>query len=171
MKKYFWIAVATLAAGSAFAQETKPVGISVRFGVFNPSTNVAKDQGKSWFFGGFDWKLKDLKADSSKGTSTSLAVSVDAYQKGKMGAIPVLLNWVNRKDEWYWSVGAGVSFNKDFRTVGLDTETFHDTRFAYQATLGYDFMKRKSPLFAEAKYFGNSRDRLNGFAFALGIRL
>ncbi|MBX3118973.1 MAG: hypothetical protein KF784_07900 [Fimbriimonadaceae bacterium] len=171
MKKCLFIVIVAALAGSIVAQVTKPVGISVRIGTFSPSTNVAKDQGESWFFGGFDWKLRDLSFDANSGSSTSLALSVDAYQKGKMGAIPILLNWVHRNDEWYWSVGAGIALNKDFRESGSDTITVRDERFAYQATLGYDFMKRKSPLFAEVKYFGNSRDRLNGFAFAVGIRL
>lgn len=171
MKKTLLIVPVLAFTASVVGQESKPVGLSVRVGMFYPSVDVAKKEGKSWFLAGLDWKIKDMKAEQARSKSTSISLSVDAYQKGDMGAIPVLVNWVSRSNEWYWSAGAGVAFNKDFRISGLDTETIHDTRFAYQATFGYDFVKRKSPLFAEVKYFGNARDRLNGFAFAVGIRL
>ena len=62
------VAVAALAVvAAAFivtpaqAQEIKPMGLSVRAGIFLPQKDLAKNAGKQWFSGGVEYKLGDLK--------------------------------------------------------------------------------------------------------------
>jgi hypothetical protein len=56
------IAAASLIAATAIspAQESKPVGLSVRVGIFWPSSNTAKAEGKTWIGFGAEYKLGDL---------------------------------------------------------------------------------------------------------------
>ena len=63
--------IAVSAAVPALAQETKPVGLSLRAGVFFPTAGVAKDAGKSWFIGGAEYKLEGLNLGTTGANSTT----------------------------------------------------------------------------------------------------
>ena len=162
--------IAVSAAVPALAQETKPVGLSLRAGVFFPTAGVAKDAGKSWFIGGAEYKLEGLNLGTTGANSTtqSLSLSVDFYNKSNVSNVPVLLNYVGRNNELFYSIGAGIGFN---RLPNGSGGTESKARFAGQVGLGYDFMQGKSPLFVEGKYFFNQKSDLNGFAVYLGIHL
>jgi hypothetical protein len=160
------LAAATIAfAGAAQAQETKPIGLSIRAGLFFPSNGDARDaEGSSWFAGGLELKVKDVNwSGMGEGYTGHLSVSLDTIGKGDIRNIPLLLNYVGRRNEWFYSAGLGAdfsSFNGDDRT-----------RIGYQVGAGYDFQQGKTPFFVEAKYWGTSKSQFNGFGVYAGIRL
>jgi len=158
-----------LFAGSqAMAQESKPLGLSLRAGGFFPSAGKARDLKDVWFGMGAEFKIKDLPDSSTDPAySDSLAVSLDYFGADDARSLPLLLNYVGRKNEFFYSVGAGVGFNKDISGASFVTKN----RFAYQVGIGYDFVKGTTPLFVEAKYFGfASGAKLNGLGLYLGVR-
>ena len=171
MNKTLAIALATAALASvattAFAQETKPLGLSLRAGIFWPTDSAAKNSGNTWFIGGAEYKVGDLHFGASQpGYQSSWSVSVDWYQKNDYRNLPVLLNYVGRKDQFFYSAGAGVGFTRRPVTGGTKSQT----ELAYQVGVGYDFMKGQTPLFVEVKWHGSGESKLNGFAAYIGVR-
>lgn len=152
-------------ANSAWAQESKPVGVSVRVGLFFPSNGDVRDsEGPSWFVGGVELKVRDVNwKGMGEGYAGHLSVSADLLGKGDVKNVPILLNYVGRRNEWFYTAGVGVSFssfNGDDRT-----------RMGYQLGVGYDFTQGKTPFFLEAKYWGTSKSEFNGFGVYAGIRM
>ena len=156
-------AVALAIAAPAMAQETKPMGLAVRVGLFFPSDAAAKAAGKSWFGFGVDYKLKDMNVGMGK-SGAALSVSVDYFNKGGFRTVPILLNYTVRSSEIYYGVGLGFSMSK---IPGVNDKA----RLAYSAAVGYEFQTGKTPLFVEARYHGNEKKELSGFAVYVGIRL
>ncbi len=72
------------------------------------------------------------------------------------------------KDQFFYSVGAGVSFAKWVKDNGSTDE---DTIFGYSVALGYQFQQGQTPVFVEARYFGAEKSDLNGLTFSIGVRL
>lgn len=173
MKKTATLAFATFLAlgiaGNAAAQYQKPLGASIRVGVFYPSNGDARDvEGQGWFAGGIEYKLRDLHfgmGDSKY--SASLTASLDYYGKGSFTNIPLLLNYVGRMDSFYYVGGAGVGFGRIPSALGGST---NDTEFAFRLGIGYDFVKMTTPFFLEVNYFGGSESRLAGFGIYGGVR-
>ncbi len=157
------------AGGQAMAQESKPIGLSLRAGAFFPSEKKARDLKDVWFGLGAEFKIKDLTLGSADVAQTgALTVSLDYFGADDARSLPLLLNYVGRKNEFFYSVGAGVGFNKDIKGASFVTKN----RLAYQLGVGYDFVKGTTPLFVEAKYFGFANGaKLNGFGLYLGVRL
>lgn len=155
-------------SGLALAQESKPLNLSIRLGQFNPSGGVARDEGKTWFAMGGEYRFKELGVSTSNpGTSSYLTVSLDTYNKGDFRANPLLLNYVTRTNELYFTAGAGITFADEPKDSSRD-----QTRLGYQLGVGWDFQQGKTPLFVEAKYWGASNnDHFNGIGFYIGIRL
>ena len=172
MKKTATITLAALLAvgtvSQVNAQYQKPIGLSVRLGVFYPTNGDARDiEGQGWFGGGLEYKIKDLKFDSSNPRySAMLTASLDYYGKGSFSQVPLLLNYVAHIDQFYWTGGAGIGFGR-VPTTGGSTS---DSEFAYQLGIGYDFVKSQLPFFVEVKYFGSTESQLNGFGIYGGIR-
>ena len=156
------IAVLAGAAATASADEVKPVGLSVRAGLFLPSDSAARDAGSSWFAFGAEFKLRDLVLKGSKNPA-ELSLSVDYTNKGTFRALPVTLNYTTHRGDLYFTAGAGVSFTQ--------TDTSNTSKFAYVAGLGVDFSKGSNPVFLEVRYFGNEESRINGFGVFVGTRL
>lgn len=169
MKKAVIIASVALVASAAVAQESKPMGLSLRVGMFWPSMQNAKTKaGKSWIGGGVEYKLSNMKSTKVGGMNGDLSVSVDLYQKKGFRSTPVLLNWTGHSMEgFYYFGGVGFSSVKYVNTLNVKKS---QTTFAYQAGLGYDFSKGSMPLFVEAKYIGSSQSAVNGFGVFVGIR-
>ncbi len=169
MTKLASIALGTtlLLAGTAsvHAQESKPVGLSIRAGLFFPqNSNSRNAEGDSWFAAGAEFKLKDLNwKGMGEGYNGHLSVSLDTLGKGEIKNVPLLLNYVARANEWYYTAGIGPSFSA---FDGNDR-----VRLAYQLGVGYDFTQGKTPFFLEAKYWGNSKAEFTGFGVYAGIRL
>ncbi|MBL8065393.1 MAG: outer membrane beta-barrel protein [Chthonomonadaceae bacterium] len=162
-------AVMAIASVSAHAQYQKPIGASLRLGLFYPSNGQARDiEGQGWFGGGLEYKLKDLHFDMSnpKGSAT-LTISADYYGKGSFSHVPLLLNYVGHNDQFFYSAGAGIGFG---RTIDGKGNTSNDSEFAFQFGAGYDFVKSQMPLFVEIKYFGSSEAKLAGFGIFGGVR-
>lgn len=152
-------------AASVQAQESKPIGLSIRAGLFFPQNGDARDaEGSSWFAGGVELKVKDVNwKGMGEGYNGHLSVSLDTIGKGDVKNVPLLLNYTARANEWYYTAGLGVSFSA---FDGNDR-----TRLAYQLGVGYDFTQGKTPFFLEAKYWGSSKSEFTGFGVYAGIRL
>ncbi len=172
MKRITTIAMlAALAVGTvsaAFAQTPEPIGLSVRLGALWPSNDAPKNEGDCWFTGGLDYKIKNLNfGNTDPSFSSALSVSLDYYGKGDFSNVPVLLNFVGRKDQFYYSAGAGVAFAKTPDGYG---GTDSNLELGYQFSVGFDFTKGQTPVFVEARYQGCGKSDLNGIALYAGIR-
>src|SRR5690349_7123651 len=90
-------------AASVHAQESKPVGRSIRVGLFIAANSDARhSEGNSWFVGGVELKVKDVTwGGMGEGYNGHLSVSADFITKGDFKNVPILLNYVGRKDEWF----------------------------------------------------------------------
>jgi len=163
------VAMVFAGAMSAHAQESKPIGLSIRAGLFFPSNGDARDaEGSSWFAGGVEFKVKDFTLKGmGEGYLGSLSISLDTIGKGDVKNVPLLLNYVGRKNEFFYTAGLGASFSSFDNGGGSDDRT----RLGYQFGIGYDFQQGKTPFFLEAKYWGTSKSEFNGFAIYAGIRL
>jgi hypothetical protein len=169
--------VAALVAASAFvtmasAQETKPTGLTVRAGAFFPSLKETRDATKSvWFTAGLDYKIGTLSMPGAEnGQGAYYSISADYAGQSNFYVVPVLLNYVGHANEFFYSVGAGVTFaqvdfsgNKDKKSV-----------FGYRLAIGYEFSKSAMPVHIEAGYLGASgsevKDKLNGIFVDVGVR-
>lgn len=162
--------LATLAlATGAFAQETRPFGLSVRAGFFFPASQEAEREAKTWVTAGLEYKLGDLRfRDAESDYSAQYSISVDYFGRGDFRSVPVLANYVGRFDQLYYSVGAGVSFARAPQSF---TRVSNKTEFAYSLAVGYDFTRGTTPFFVEGRYHGNGDSRLAGFALLAGVRL
>lgn len=170
MKKLVLIAVvaAMSLATVAQAQYGRPQGISLRGGMFFPSADSAKAEGKTWFGVGIDYKLKDLNyARTPDDFDTSFVLSIDYYGKGDHSNLPVMVNWVSRRDTFYYSAGAGLGFAKTPDGLG-GTDTA--TELSYNFAVGFEFQQGMTPFFVEARYFGSAESALNGYGIFAGIR-
>ncbi len=159
-------AVLVLAGATAVqAQETKPIGLSIRAGLFFPQSGDSRNaEGDSWFAGGVEFKVRDLNWQGmGDGYQSHLSVSLDTIGKGEIKNIPLLLNYTARANEWYYTGGLGVSFSA---FDGNDR-----MRLAFQVGVGYDFTQGKTPFFLEAKYWGSGKSEFTGFGVYAGIRL
>lgn len=156
------------AATQANAQYQKPIGLSVRVGLFYPTNGDARDvEGEGWFAGGAEYKIKDLHFGDDSRYTSMLTASLDYYGKGSFSQVPLLLNYVAHRESFYWTAGAGIGFGRVPVTTGGSES---DTEFAFQVGIGYDFVKSQMPLFLEMKYFGSSESKLSGFGVYGGIR-
>jgi len=157
----------TLLAAAASADYNKPLGASLHAGIFWTSSQTASSfEGPRWFDLGGDFKLNELNYDAKTGSSGYTTLSLDWYGKGGFSNIPVMYNYVIRKDQLYYSAGAGIGFSHQSSLTGSTSNTDFDYGFG----IGYDFIKDKTPIFAELKYFGCSRPQLSGFALVGGFR-
>ncbi len=161
------VAGSTMMAGNAYAQETKPLGLSVRAGFFLPTNRAAKNAGENWLSFGLEYKIGDLKfGPTNPGYVNSYSISVDYYNKGDFRNVPVMLNYIGRGETIYYFAGAGVGFSR--LTIG--TNVLNSTDFAYQMGIGYEIMRGKTPIFFEAKYVGSGESRLAGWGLFVGTR-
>lgn len=173
MKKTATLAIASIlaigVASQASAQYVKPLGLSVRLGLFYPSNGDARDvEGQGWFSGGLEYKLGDLHFDSQNpNMSSSWSVSLDYYGKGSYSNAPLLVNYIARNGAFYFGGGAGIGFG---RVAIPNAASNADTEFAFQLSAGYDFVKMQTPLFVELRYFGSSESKLSGFGIYGGVR-
>ncbi len=173
MNKFATLGLASIlvlgVATQSQAQYTKPIGMSMRIGLFYPSNGDARTvEGQGWFSGGLEYKMANVHFDSSKpNQSASWSLSLDYYGKGSYSNAPLLANYVFRNEQIYLSGGAGIGFGHVPATGG-GSKT--DTEFAFQLSVGYDFVKAQTPLFVELRYFGSSESKLTGFGIYGGIR-
>lgn len=153
------------AVGTAGAQMSKPTGISIRAGIFSPTDSSARDIGNTWFAAGIEWKGGDLnRTGSMMNSHAHWSISADWYGKDDASTVPVLINYVEKTTNFYWTAGAGIGFN---RLPGMSNES----KFAYSFGLGWDAPSNNgTPWFVEGRYFGNSQTELNGFGLYLGVR-
>lgn len=168
------LAVALAAVSvTAFAQETKPVGLSVRLGAFFPTDSGVKNAtSKTWFVGGVDYKLHNSLSMGTMGAGKNgggdLGVSVDYFQKGSFRSVPILATYTGGQNEFFWTVGLGLALNKYDDGTGTGN-TVNKSSFGYALAAGYNFQQGKSPLFVEARYYGNSKTQLSGFGLEVGF--
>lgn len=153
--------------GLAGAQTNGPAGISARIGGFFPTNDLARNIGKTWFGFGADYKLDRFNVGSVNETNPAyLSISADYYEKDNLRAIPVAINYNLRADQFVFSGGVGVDFDRVFG----DSKT----GFSGQLAATYEFSKsgttNNTPLFIQAKYFFANKTELSGFGVYLGAR-
>lgn len=152
---------------SASAQYNKPAGIAIRGGMFFPSNAAAKAEGNTWFAIGLDYKTKDVEFAAMRGGyDTSYSISVDYYAKGDFSNMPIMMNYISRKDQFYYGAGAGLGFVKTPIIGGTST----NTELTYQFNVGFEFQKGTMPFFIEGRYWGSAESALNGTAMYAGIK-
>jgi len=153
----------TAAAIPALAQSSTPSGLSLKVGVLWPTdSGVRSATADTWFTAGLEYRFHDMPVTDPK-MKSHLSLSVDYASHSSDNIIPVLVNYVGEQDQTYWLVGVGAAF---LHAPGAD-----QTKFAYQAGLGYNFEnKGATPLFVEARYIGTSESRANGVIVDLGVR-
>jgi hypothetical protein len=157
-------------ASGALAQESTQTGISVRGGLFFPSSSAGQDVGRTWFGGGLEYRLQNVNVGKYGASEKSgdISLSVDYIGKEDASAVPIMLNYVSHKNELYYTVGAGISMNRVPNGAGSSDDS---TKVGFTAGIGYNFQQGRSPLFVEGRYWGNSSATLNGFAAYIGVRL
>lgn len=158
------LVIALLAvAGAVFAQDIKPIGLSLKLGLFFPAHSNAQTVGDNWFGFGLDYKLGTLTSGSRDAYRASYSVSVDLFQKGSYRATPILLNYTGETaSQFYYLAGAGISSNKKPGHNGVD--------FAYALGAGYEFSRSRIPTFAEVRWLGNGDSDLSGWTINVGVR-
>lgn len=159
------LVAASLIVTPALAEYSKPVGLSVRAGIFLAQGRAEDAEGQNWFTIGGEYKLGDLGFKDG-GYSTHYTVSLDYYGKGGFSSLPLLVNYVSRTPNFYYSVGAGVASTH----VNFGGNSSTDVEFAYQLSIGKDFVRSNMPVFVELRYFGNNKTDMNGFSLVGGIR-
>lgn len=153
----------------ATANYDRPMNLSVRAGLFLSQSDGKRAEGQNWFTIGAEYKLGDLAFGASSPAGAYNAyytLSVDYYGKGSFTNVPVLLNYVGRFPDFYYSAGAGVGFGH--RRIGSSSDSSID--FNYQLSIGRDFNLGANAVFAEIRYFGNTRTALQGIAIVGGVR-
>jgi hypothetical protein len=160
------VAACLTAAFPAFAQESKPLNLSLRFGNFRPQFSDARRADAEWSSIGIESRWRNLGVSSSNpGQSSYLTLSLDSFGASDWRSTPILLNYVARSNELYFTGGAGFFLVEEPRESD-------GARFGFQIGAGWDFLTGKTPLFVEAKYFiTTSNDHFNGFGIFLGVRL
>lgn len=156
-------AIAVLVAPAA-AQYEKPMGMSLRAGIFMAQGDGKKFEGQNWFSIGLEKQLKEVKSDNPD-YMAHWSLSLDYYGKGGFSNVPVLYNYVGRTSDFYYTAGVGVGFG---RTQSAGSDSTLD--FNYSVAVGRDLNFGGNPFFVEARYFGSGRTSLSGFAFLGGIR-
>ena len=156
-------AFALCAAAGAQTTPYQPVGASVRLGIFLPTSSRTNDDAGSGFFAfGADYRL-NFKSPRLVGLDSYFEGSLDYYRRDDTGAIPILLNYVVTSGQFFFKVGAGVSF----QSLPDDDKT----GFGYQVGAGYTIPSTsRLPVFLQASFLGADRSRLNGFGLYVGTR-
>jgi hypothetical protein len=156
------VSAIALSIGGAANAQINPQQLSVRLGVFVPTT---RSLGANWFALGADYRIPRFQTatPTPAGATTSfLSFSADYYERGGRQAIPVVANYNVRAGELIFTAGAGIDF---VRVVG-------DQAIGLAGQLGvtYDFPGAQNPLFVQGKYFLSSRESLRGFGLFAGVR-
>ncbi|MFY9232867.1 MAG: outer membrane beta-barrel protein [Fimbriimonadaceae bacterium] len=162
------LAAVTALTASATAQESKPMGLSLRAGIFFPSSDAARAENKTWIGMGAEFKIKDMNFGMSQpGMSSHLSLSVDYMGSGDFRSLPVLVNWVARNNQFYYTAGLGYTFGRN-ENAGVTEER---NALAYSLGVGWDFQQGSTPFFAEGRFWGSSESDFNGFGIYVGVRI
>ena len=154
------------AAPAAQAQFT-PMGVMIRGGIFMPTSGVGGAVGDQWIAVGAEMDLfRPGFGFIPIPLDPKITLSVDAYNKSGVAAVPVLLNLRIRQGALRFSGGIGAAF-ADVPDEGSSVE------LGYQFSVGYDLPWFGLPLTAELRYFGvqGVNTALDGFAITVGFRL
>lgn len=158
------VASAALIVPAMAQYDAKPMGLSVRAGIFLAQGDGKKFEGQNWFTIGMEKKMRDIASDNPD-YNAHWSLSLDYYGKGGFSNVPLLYNYVGRNPDFYYSAGAGVGFGRTQSGASDSTVDFN-----YQLSIGRDLNFGGSPMFVEARYFGSGRTALSGFAAVVGIR-
>jgi hypothetical protein len=155
-----------VAAPAAQAQLT-PLGLMIRGGIFMPTSGAGGAVGDQWFAAGAEMDLfRPGFGFIPIPLDPKVTLSVDAYNKSGVSAVPVLFNLRIKQGAVRFSGGVGVAF-ADVPNEDSSVE------FAYQVSAGYDLPWFGLPLTAELRFFGvqGVGTTLDGFAITVGFRL
>ena len=159
------VGIATACICAADAQTNGPSGLSVRLGLFAPTSSDASDISRHWVDFGLDYKLNIL-AFKVPGVDLKsyFSISADYYSHSGDNDLPVALNYNLRQGSIIYSAGIG----PEFRNAGDLTGT--GTGIGEQLGISYEFGSGPLPIFLQAKYFISSRPELSGLAGFVGVR-
>lgn len=155
------IAVTTAPA----AAQVRPGSISLRVGGFFPFDEDVRDAtGNTWLAAGLEYRFRDLPAGGLAPTDIpSLSISIDYMGRDDVSHVPILINYVGRRESFYYTAGIGLGF------ISGNDDT--ETRLAFSVGIGYNFNTAgTNPLFIEGRFWGSSESELNGLAIYGGIR-
>jgi hypothetical protein len=168
MNRSFLLGLSTLclaaSAGLAQAQTStvEPVGVSIRGGVFLPTSSDLNGRGNEFVAFGVEYKLFNIESPDPK-IKTSVSFSLDYFARDDVSSIPFMANYVIRQQDIFGSVGVGFGLN---RANGNDYSDFE-----YQVGVGYSFEHLGAlPLFLEAKFWGSDRSEFDGVGLYAGLR-
>jgi hypothetical protein len=160
-------AIALFVVAAAPAQETKPLGLSVRVGAHFPTyslNNVSKDTGLAYGLSYNFLKLDKYRIEGEYFGST--------HRASAFGNRRNVNNWAFSGVAYYdvpmqpYYVGLGLGFGKS--SVNLPgVNVSNDTQFVYTLIGGYNFNKS---VFAEVRYQGSSAETLRGITVLAGYR-
>jgi hypothetical protein len=164
-RKVLAIALGGVALGAmalpAYAQTSKPLGLSIRAGVVFPTTNGSNTV---LFGGGLEYALSNSSTGNmGLGSNGHLSISADYYGKNGAYAIPIMVNYVGTANEFYYTIGAGITDSNDSVNSSWN--------FGYTAAVGINFSQSQTPFFLEGRFWGNSDSRFNAIGAYLGVRL
>ena len=159
------VAAAVACVCAAGAQTNGPSGLSVRVGLFTPTSSEAGDISKNWVDFGLDYKLNALSFKiPGVGLQSYFGISADYYSHSGDNDLPVALTYNLRQGSLIYFGGIG----PEFRNAGDLTGT--GTGLGEQLGLSYEFGSGPIPLFVQAKYFFSSRPELSGLGLYVGAR-
>ena len=159
------VGVAAASVCAAGAQTNGPSGMSVRLGLFLPTSSQAGDISKNWVDFGIDYKLNMLSFKvPGVDLKSYFGISADYYSHSGDNDLPVALTYNLRQGSIIYSAGIG----PEFRNAGDLTGT--GTGLGEQLGISYEFGTGPMPIFLQAKYFISSRPELSGLAGFIGVR-
>jgi len=159
------ITAAAACIGAAGAQTNGPSGLSVRIGLFLPTSSEASNLSKAWVGFGADFKLPFLAFKiPGVGLQSYFGVSADYYSGSGDSDLPVALTYNLRQGSIIYSAGIG----PEFRSASDLTSS--GSGLGEQLAVSFEFGSSPMPLFLEGKYFISSRPELSGLAVYLGTR-
>lgn len=161
-----------LASGLASAQvrinngASASTGLSLRVGVFLPTSTAGTNIGNEWFAAGIDYKLNATSPTTQMGVlPTYLSLSLDYFGKDDNTAYPLLINYNVKMQNIVYFVGAGV---QETQLSGGNSKA--TTSLALQGGVNYDLVKRPVPVFLQAKYMYSNYEAFRGVGVYVGIR-
>ncbi len=148
----------------AGAQAT-PSGLSVRLGLFLPTSSDARIISSSWINFGADYKLSTLSFKiPGVDLQSYFSVSADYFTHSGDNDLPVALNYNLRQGSIVYSAGIG----PEFRNAGDLTST--GVGLGEQIGVSFDLGAGPMPIFIQGKYYFSSKPELSGFGVYVGVK-
>lgn len=178
-KGMLWMSALVLAGTMAIAvparaQEDGTKGYTFSVGIFYPTKSaVRKATSDTWFSANLGYTFQASEPTES-GYYYELGASVGYYGSDKLSNIPVQLTFTGYlNDQFFYRVGAGVGFAKQFRNLNNTSQgTKSASGFVYSFEVGYNFSAGTTPVALTVGFVGQSgtNDQHTGLTAMLSFR-